>query len=457
MHETARAVGPLVGVFGFMFALVAACSGSSATSLPPDEPAVAPEGGDAPPDETPGADADADASPPAPVVERCDTAGALETVRCGVCGRVERFCRSEGAWEYGDCVEPVGACRPGESRERPCGQCGAQRETCTDSCTWTPVGSCADEGRCKPGTVMRVAEGCASGTREVRCSDACVYEPASGCSVEPCSRPGSTESVRCGNCGTRTRFCSSAGEWEYGPCSNEGGCVPGSTDTTSCGNCGTQSRRCNERCEWTIVGACANSGECAPGATTQRSTGCPGDQTRPFTCNATCRFEPSGACAARPSQGGLLEPCTNGACAPQLVCERENGQPTCRKACSSDRECPGSTSCIGTRASFCSDACTPFSNAGCPTAMKCNYEGIVSAFDDTEVFVCTGVGPGRQGDGCATSADCARDFVCASGSDGGSGRCRKMCDSARPCAAPARCRRATVLSEPVGAFGWCDG
>lgn len=438
--------------------LVVACSGNDAAL---GDRASETDAGGSPVDATTGT---GNATPPAaptpePKNEPCTSAGALETVRCGACGKTQRFCTSAGVWEYGPCDGETGACRPGELRDTSCGNCGRQREICTDACVWTAVGSCAGEGACKPGALVRSREGCATGTRDLRCNDACAFEPASECAVDRCTTPGATESVRCGNCGSRTRFCTASGEWEYGPCSNEGTCAPGTSGETTCGNCGTQSRRCNDRCEWVNFGECTGAGECAPGATTRRTTGCTGDQTRPFTCSSACRFEPTGECTAQ-SRGRLGELCVNGTCDAPLVCDTTLGPGVCRRPCTDDNDCRGASGiCTGSGRRVCSDACTPFTGAGCPTGTKCNFNGTVSILDARRLLFCGGIGSGRQGDRCFANADCTRDFVCEVPGDGGAGRCKKMCDASNPCASPLTCRTPLLFPGfPAGGdtLGWCE-
>jgi hypothetical protein len=405
----------------------------------------------------------ADAGSPAPIgtpVEPCDRPGALEPVACGRCGSTQRFCTSDGRWEYGPCESETGACRPGEFREAACGNCGRQREICTDSCGWTTVGTCAGEGVCKPGALTRSREGCATGQRDVRCTDACAYEPVSECTLDRCESPGTTESIRCGNCGTRTRFCAASREWEYGPCTGERDCAPGSARQGSCGNCGSQSSRCNDRCEWVPFGECTNTGECAPGSTSERTATCPPGQTQRLVCSDACRFEPEGSCRSVAGKRGEL--CLRGGCESPLVCDTGTGTGICRQPCSTDQAC-GGTICgdsglrgvDGGRIRTCTDRCTPFTNAGCPANTKCDYigqggQGPLAA----RMVICSAVGTGLFGARCEANSDCAREHVCVV-SSGNSGRCTRVCDPNHPCPAPLSCRADRNLN-PFETIGLCE-
>lgn len=252
----------------------------------------------------------ADGAPPGdagPPTEPCDSPGVTETVDCGACGTVERFCSAEGVWAYGTCGGE-GECVPGTTEEASCGFCGHQMRRCLASCTWEPIGDCEGEGECAPGMAVRTTDGCAAGeVRNLLCSDACAYEPGP-CGPETCDRPGALETVACGRCGSTQRFCTTEGRWEYGPCADEGECAPGTDGMAPCGNCGSQPARCDPTCAWVPMGACASEGECAPGEDVTTSDGCPSGQVRTLECDATCAAtivtEPcTASCAACPVSG----------------------------------------------------------------------------------------------------------------------------------------------------------
>jgi len=109
--------------------------------------------------------------------DECDTPGRLETVGCGFCGTVDRFCTAAGVWEYGVCEEE-GVCEPGDTDTVACGRrCGSQEARCTDECRWEATGECSDEGECAPGTTTRTTEGCEPGEQRIDvCSASCAYE-----------------------------------------------------------------------------------------------------------------------------------------------------------------------------------------------------------------------------------------------------------------------------------------
>ena len=114
--------------------------------------------------------------------------------------------------------------------------------------------------------------------------------------VATCDEPGTTERVACGACGEATRFCTSDGVWEQGPCEDEvGECTPGTTRTESCGACGVQTTLCSASCEWE-AGECTEMGECEPGTRQRTPEGCDAGETRELLCSASCTFEESMAC-----------------------------------------------------------------------------------------------------------------------------------------------------------------
>ena len=239
-----------------------------------------------------GLDADVDARAPLDFgMEECDDPGATETLPCGNCGTVERFCSADGVWVYGACAGETGACEPGTTGRESCGNCGSVDVRCTSGCEWEAVGECADEGLCAPGTRTRSSVGCEGGAnRDVLCSDECAFEPVTQCESDPCASPGAIETVECGMCGTTERFCAASGSWEYGACADEGVCVPGTSDSMACGMCGEQLARCSTQCQWLATGECLDEGTCSPGDRRRISAGCPAGQTRLMECAPTCGF-----------------------------------------------------------------------------------------------------------------------------------------------------------------------
>lgn len=405
-------------------------------------------GGEAPP-----ADVDGGRDAALPRDEPCDTPGALETVPCGLCGTVSRFCTAGRIWEYGLCEGEHGVCAPGDERDAACGACGTRREVCTTSCTWEAVGACESEGTCRPGDLVRTREGCASGQRDMRCSESCALEPVSECVVDTCTTPGAIERVSCGMCGTRERFCAATGEWQYGLCEGQGGCMPGTSEQAACGACGTQTMRCSDACAWIPFGSCSGEGECTPGTTTRRAEGCGSGQTRPFTCSATCSYEPAGACSGGSSGGGARgQACDAGRCESGLVCDDATGVDICRRPCATDADCGSGSWCLG--GSVCSDVCTAFLDSGCPTGAKCDYLGEAQSGPSGSMMVCSAVGSGRAGATCTSNSQCARGFSCVYDSST-SGRCTQVCDATHPCPTGQTCGSSFPFPLPGVGLGFC--
>ncbi|MFK7984514.1 MAG: hypothetical protein AB8I08_00655 [Sandaracinaceae bacterium] len=265
-------------------------AGPTPDSGPRPDSGPTPDGG--PADGGPSDAGPPDAGPPEP----CDTPGALETVSCGNCGMVERFCAAGGTWSYGVCSDE-GVCEPGTLTDLACGNCGSEAARCTAACEWEVTSECTGEGECAPGTRSRSSDGCGSGeTRDVLCGDTCVYAPDGVCEADGCSTPGALETVSCGDrCGSQERFCASSGIWEYAVCGDEGVCAAGGTETVDCGMCGTRVRRCVTGCTWDDSAACMGEGICEPGSVQRDATGCPAGEARLLTCTDACTFS-AGAC-----------------------------------------------------------------------------------------------------------------------------------------------------------------
>ncbi|MEM7609043.1 MAG: hypothetical protein AAF411_27150, partial [Myxococcota bacterium] len=268
--------------------------------------------------------------------EPCDSPGTTETVSCGSCGTLERFCSAGGVWVPGICNEPIDACEPGTTEDRACGNCGTQTARCNATCEWEAIGECEGGGICAPGARSQSGEGCGSGeTREVLCSDRCEFEPAGECESNECDMPGATETVDCGSCGTTTRFCTAAGVWEFGICNEPSdACEPGTTQMVACGNCGMRESRCLASCQLE-AGECLGEGVCAPGALMTTSDGCPAGQERTLRCTDGCAFEEFEGCVGPSTCSPACDPgerCMAGTC-----------------QCGSGPACSGSEICSGGR------------------------------------------------------------------------------------------------------------
>jgi hypothetical protein len=115
------------------------------------------------------------------VSDSCTTPGVTETVSCGDCGTVSRFCSGDRVWVYGLC-EGEGECSPGEIGSVECGRCGTQAAGCNEGCRWIVTGECLGEGECSPGEAVTTREGCPEGqVRRLECSDACELEEVAPC------------------------------------------------------------------------------------------------------------------------------------------------------------------------------------------------------------------------------------------------------------------------------------
>lgn len=373
----------------------------------------------------------------------CDVPGASERLTCGRCGEQTRFCTVDGEWEYGPCTDESGVCSPGETDMVACGGCGTQLSVCSASCEWESTGECMSSGECEPGERQRTSMGCDAGeTRELVCTDACMFEEAMECENDECDEPGSVESVSCGRCGTRERFCTSANVWEYGPCGGEGVCDPGTTDTVACGNCGSQTSRCDTSCQWNPTGECRDEGECAPGSSRTTSAGCSAGEQRIETCSESCDYVPGECIGGTP---GLGEACPAGVCDGELVCSEETSTSICREDCTGSGTCGGTRTCIAER--LCSDSCTLFTHAGCPAGSKCDLLAAGTIFFEPEIKICSGVGTGGTGTPCTANWQCRRNFVCLLDEGSESGSCTAVCDDAHPCV--------TGTCSGTGMAGYC--
>jgi hypothetical protein len=222
----------------------------------------------------------------------CDSPGTTETVACGHCGTVSRFCDATHVWQYAACMGE-GVCAPGTTETMTCGRCGTEQAHCTTACAWDTTGSvCSGEGVCTPGDTSRTATGCPSGqTRALTCNATCAFDPGL-CELDECT-PGATTTAACGMCGMRTRSCSAMRRWVDGACTGEGACMPGTIASQACGRCGTQTTLCNTTCAWMPGGACSGEGVCVAGAVSSCATSC--GSTGTTTCSATCS---AGTCIA---------------------------------------------------------------------------------------------------------------------------------------------------------------
>ena len=238
--------------------------------------------------------------------EACDSPGTIETIACGNCGTLDRFCSADGTWSYGAC-EGEGVCAPGSSETVDCGNCGSATRRCGTSCTWDAPGACGGEGECAPGATSITADGCPGGElRTLECDASCTFMEIEACSADACPTPGALEMLPCGNCGTMERFCGADGVWSYGSCMGEGVCAPGTTTTEACGLCGSQAKRCTASCTWSPDGLCTGEIACPLPPST-----CVGSNTLRTYGTASCS---AGTCSYTSTDTVCPAGCTAGAC-----------------------------------------------------------------------------------------------------------------------------------------------
>jgi Nidogen-like len=238
--------------------------------------------------------------------DACDSPGTVETVPCGSCGQMTRFCTVGREWTYGVC-ENEGECAPGTTGTAPCGACGTTAAFCSALCQWQPTGECTDQGACFPGETRTSTTGCTAGeTRLLTCDDTCAFQ-SGACGASVCS-PGQTSQETCGNCGVQDMICNAAGQWEpQGACQGQGQCAAGTSGTQTCGSCGTQTFSCDEQCGFTALGTCTGEVTCtAPAPTCLDAT-----RLRVFTSAASCGTR---TCVVGQTDVTCPSTCSAGAC-----------------------------------------------------------------------------------------------------------------------------------------------
>lgn len=154
--------------------------------------------------------------------EACASAGKIENLACGKCGKRVRVCGGDNKWSSWSACDGEGTCSPGESASEACGTGGIRKRSCLSTCGWGSFGECVGEA------------------------------PA-------CGFVGKAESEACGNCGTRTRTCSASGWGTWSSCAGEGICAPGASDSIACTTGGTKTRTCATTCAWGTYGTCTGT------------------------------------------------------------------------------------------------------------------------------------------------------------------------------------------------------
>jgi len=191
------------------------------------------------------------------------------------------------------CVAPTGyraQCEMIEGQRCSTGSgCGAYRG---EECVYIKITICV----CTANSTQSLACG-NCGTKTRTCAANCLSWGAYGsCTGQGVCSPGSTDSQACGWCGTKTRTCTSSCTWgSYGGCEGQGVCAAGDTDTQACGSCGTRTRTCSTSvCAWESWGTCTGQGVCSPGSTKVQGCGSCGTQTS--TCTSACAWGTWGTC-----------------------------------------------------------------------------------------------------------------------------------------------------------------
>ena len=147
---------------------------------------------------------------------------------------------------------------------------------------------------------------------------------------------------------------------------------------------------------------------------------------------------------------GLGESCSPGSCLTGLTCSDDTGIAICRETCSSDAECTAPTVCF-TGAGECSDDCTLWTHAGCPSGAKCDFLGSTSFLGGDPITICSGVGTLPEGATCMLNAECRRGFSCLLDSDTtATGKCRAVCDLVHTCPTGFTC------DATGGGTGFCQ-
>jgi hypothetical protein len=288
---------------------------------------------------------------------------------------------------------------------------------------------------------------------------------------ETCSEPGALEEVSCGRCGTRSRFCTNASVWEYGPCEDElGECTPGDQRDGACGNCGTVRELCTEACAWIASGECSGERACAPGSLVRTSDGCSEGQ-RDLRCTDACEYEPASACTVDACESaGAIEMVSCGNCGTRRrFCtnelEWEYGP------CGGERGCaPGSRSVeacgnCGEQELRCSESCEWLAFGDCsgegecaPGSMTSSDEGCGSGLSrpmlcgDTCEYAPSGACTSGDalGQPC-TDGSCGPGLVCDA-YEGVATLCRKTCAISADCPSGTYCAGGGVCSDACDAF-----
>lgn len=323
-------------------------------------------------------------------------------------------------------------------------------------------------GSCSPGQIRCSGNGVQTcgGNGQWSAPQACVDQTClAGACVGMCA-PGQTHPVPCGNCGTDTQTCTSAGTWQNsGNCTGQGACVPAATQ--ACNTYGSQT--CTASCAWGTC-SCPSAPACSPG-TAQCST-----NGGVETCDACGQYGTAMACPSGTCVSGI---CT-GTCTPGAHQCSGNGVQTCTMqgqwgnpvACSNQTCISGA--CTGVCAPGQTNA-VPCGNCGTDTETcgasgnwqtnACNGQGVCTP---QATMQCNMYGTETCSSSCAWGAcSCTSNPVCTPGAHQCSGNGVQTCDSCGQWGNPVSCGAGMTCTgggtctqsgtDCPGNFLLCDG
>ncbi len=327
----------------------------------------------------------------------------------------------------------------------------------------------ADGGSCSPGQIRCSGNGVQTcgGDGQWSAPQTCVDQTClAGACVGMCA-PGQTHPVPCGNCGTDTQTCTSAGTWQgSGNCSGQGACMP--TTTQVCNTYGTQT--CTASCAWGAC-SCPSAPACTPGQAQCSTSGgveacdaC-GQLGAPMTCSSgTCMGGVcTGACTpgAKQCSGNGVETCTSmGQWGNPAACTNQTCVGTaCTGVCAPGQTNPVSCGNCGTDTQTC-DSSGNWQSSG-----NCAGQGVCSP---NATQTCNTYGTETCSPSCAWGAcSCTATPVCTPGAKQCSGNGVQTCDSCGQWGSPVACGAGQTCSgagtcvqsgtDCPGNFLLCDG
>ena len=210
---------------------------------------------------------------------------------------------------------------------------------------------------CKPLTAQNQTCG-NCGTRTRTCSSTCTWGGWSACTGQGICQTKSQQVKVCASCGSQTRTCDSSCQWgSWSACSSTGICKPSQIGAQTCGKCGVQTRTCSSACTWSAWTPCLGEGTCSPNQGQSQTCGNCGVQNR--SCNSSCKWGSWGSCISE------------GAC--KLGTKQSQ---TCGKCGTRSRACD--TTCAWGAWTTCSGetgTCTPGTTSSCTGTNACGASG----------------------------------------------------------------------------------